>query len=98
MDDHVHILMGLHPSLSLADYMRELKTGTSRWISQEGIFPGFNGWQDGYGAFTISVREQDAVIRYIKEQQIHHQQTDYLGELRSILDEARIKYDEKYIA
>jgi len=41
MDDHVHILTSLHPSLSLADYMRELKTGTSRWISQEGIFPGF---------------------------------------------------------
>jgi putative transposase len=98
MSDHVHILMALHPSLSLADYMRELKANTSRWISQEGIFPAFNGWQDGYGAFTISVREKDAVIRYIKDQQVHHQQTDYLGELRRMLDEAKIKYDDRYIA
>lgn len=98
MDDHVHILTSLHPSLALADYMRELKTGTSRWISQEGIFPGFNGWQDGYGAFTISTREQDAVIRYIKDQQQHHQQTDYLDEYRRMLTEARIQYDDKYLA
>ena len=98
MDDHVHILTGLHPSLSLADYIRELKTGTSRWISQECIFPGFNGWQDGYGAFTISVREKDAVIRYIKDQQAHHQHTDFLGEYRRMLSDARIKYDDRYIA
>ncbi len=44
MDDHVHILMSLHTSLSVADYMRELKANTSRWIKQEGIFPGFDGW------------------------------------------------------
>ena len=98
MDDHVHILTGLHPSLSLADYIRELKTGTNRWISQEGIFPGFSGWQDGYGAFTISVREKDAVIRYIKEQQEHHQHTDFLGEYRRMLEDARIKYDDRYLA
>ena len=98
MDDHVHILTGLHPSLSLADYVRELKTGTSRWISQEGIFPGFSGWQDGYGAFTISVREKDAVIGYIKEQQAHHQHTDFLEEYRRMLSDARIKYDDRYLA
>ena len=98
MDDHVHILTSLHPSLALADYMREVKTGTSRWIKEENIFPGFDGWQDGYGAFTVSAGEQDAVIRYIKDQQIHHQHTDYLGEYRRMLSEARIKYDDKYLA
>ncbi|WP_395738066.1 IS200/IS605 family transposase [Prosthecobacter sp.] len=98
MDDHVHILTSLHPSLALADYMRELKTGTSRWIKEEGIFPAFDGWQDGYGAFTVSAGEQDAVIRYIKDQQIHHQQTDYLAEYRRMLSAARIKYDDKYLA
>lgn len=98
MDDHVHILTSLHPSLALADYMRELKTGTSRWMSQEGIFPGFDGWQDGYGAFTVSAREQDAVIRYIKDQQMHHQHTDYLEEYRRMLSDAKIKYDERYLA
>ena len=98
MDDHVHILTSLHPSLALADYMHELKTGTSRWIKEQSIFPAFDGWQDGYGAFTVSAGEQDAVIRYIKDQQIHHQHTDYLGEYRRMLSEARIKYDDKYLA
>jgi REP element-mobilizing transposase RayT len=98
MEDHLHILTSLHPSLSLADYMRELKSGTSRWISKEGIFPGFSGWQDGYGAFTVSMREKDAVIRYIKDQQVHHQQTDYLYEYRHLLEEAKIQYDAQYIA
>jgi putative transposase len=98
MEDHLHILTSLHPSFSLADYMRELKTGTSRWISKEGIFPGFTGWQDGYGAFTVSMREKDAVIRYIKDQQVLHQQTDYLDEYRRLLEEAKIQYDDQYIA
>jgi REP-associated tyrosine transposase len=98
MEEHVHILMALHPGLSLADYIRELKTGTSRWISKEGIFPGFSGWQDGYAAFTVSIHEKDAVIRYIKDQQVHHQRTDYLDEYRSMLNQAKIKYDEQYIA
>ncbi len=98
MEDHLHILTSLHPSLSLSNYMRELKTGTSRWISKEGIFPGFTGWQDGYGAFTVSMREKDAVIRYIKDQQTHHQQTGYLDEYRRLLEEAKIQYDDQYIA
>jgi REP element-mobilizing transposase RayT len=98
MEDHLHILTSLHPTLSLTDYMRELKTGTSRWISKETIFTDFTGWQDGYGAFTVSVREKDAVIRYIKDQQIHHQKTGYLDEYRHLLEEAKIQHDDQYIA
>ncbi|WP_395738903.1 IS200/IS605 family transposase [Prosthecobacter sp.] len=97
MEDHVHVLMALHPMLSLADYMRELKTGTSEWIGKSIAFPEFGGWQEGYAAFTVSIREKEAVVRYIKNQQVFHQQTDFQEEYRRMLKEAQIKCDEASI-
>jgi len=53
-EDHLHILTDLHPSVALADFMRELKASTSKWIKEKGIFFLFDGWAEGYGAFTCS--------------------------------------------
>ena len=62
VEDHVHILTSLHPAIALADLVKEIKTSTSSWIKDENIFPGFTHWQDGYGAFTVSHSDKDAVI------------------------------------
>jgi REP element-mobilizing transposase RayT len=47
--NHLHILTDLHPSYALSDFMRELKVSTSVWMKGSGLFPGFDGWADGYG-------------------------------------------------
>jgi putative transposase len=52
MEDHLHILCDLHPSIVLADLMKDMKTSTSIWMKYSGKFPGFTGWAEGYGAFT----------------------------------------------
>lgn len=98
MEDHVHVLMALHPLLSLEDYMRELKTGTTEWIGKSIAFPEFDGWQQGYAAFTVSIREKESVIRYIKNQQVIHEQTGFLDEYRRMLEDAQIKCDEPSFA
>src|SRR5437867_3046198 len=58
-DDHVHILTATPTTLSLADYVKEIKTGSSRWLKDQPAFSRFCGWQDGYGGFTVSFREKD---------------------------------------
>jgi putative transposase len=96
-DDHVHILSGLHPSVALADFGKDIKLGASGWIKEERAFPQFTYWQEGYGAFTLSIKEKDAVIEYIKNQEEHHQRVSFRDEFRKLLEEAGIEFDERYL-
>jgi REP element-mobilizing transposase RayT len=96
-DDHLHILMSMHPAESLAEFVKQLKISTSNWIKENKIFPDFSHWQEGYGAFTLSMTERDALIDYIKNQEEHHKKFSFMEELRKLLTEAKIEYDERYI-
>ena len=55
IEDHIHIMSDLHPSICLSDYVKDIKVASSIWMKENGHFPAFEGWQDGYGAFTYSV-------------------------------------------
>jgi REP element-mobilizing transposase RayT len=96
-EDHLHILASLHPSVSLADLVKDIKTGASVWIKKEGVFPMFAHWQDGYAAFTHSKQEIDRLIEYIKGQEEHHRRTSFVEEYRKLLEEAGIEFDERYM-
>jgi putative transposase len=95
--DHVHILTGLHPSRSLADFVKEIKVSSSHWIKTNCTFAGFPGWQAGYGAFTHSKQDQERLIQYIKGQEQHHAGLSFADELRSLLIEAGVELEEKYL-
>ncbi|SPE31196.1 transposase [Acidobacteriia bacterium SbA2] len=96
-EDHVHILSSLYPSVSLADLIKDIKTGSSLWIKREGIFRMFSHWQDGYAAFTHSKRDIDGLIEYIKGQAEHHRRTSFAEEYSRLLGEAGIEFDERYM-
>jgi putative transposase len=96
MEDHLHILCDLHPQLALADYMRDMKTSTSKWLKTNGNFPKFNGWAEGYAALTYSWREKDMIINYIKNQQEHHRKISFKDELRQLLNEQGVEIDERF--
>jgi REP element-mobilizing transposase RayT len=97
VEDHVHILTGLHPTCSLADLVKDLKTSTSSWIKEQGLFLNFSHWQDGYGAFTVSHDDKDGVIEYIKNQVEHHRKVSFQDELRAFLMKHGVKFNEKYL-
>jgi putative transposase len=97
IEDHIHILASLHPSICLSDFIKEIKTSTNTWIKEKNVFPAFTYWQSGYGAFTLSYAEKDGLIEYIKNQQEHHKTESYLDELRRLLKAAGIEFDEKYL-
>ena len=97
VEDHLHLLTSLHPSVSLADLPKSLKTGSSVWIKENRIFPAFDYWQEGYGAFTLSIRDKDPIIEYIKNQEEHHRHESFLDEYRRLLHEADIAFDDRYL-
>lgn len=97
VEDHIHIFTDLHPSLSLADLVKDIKVASSLWMKESGCFPNFEGWQEGYGAFTYSLKEKDNVIRYIKNQKEHHRVETSYEEYKRLLVEHGIAFEEKYL-
>jgi putative transposase len=97
IEDHIHIMSDLHPSICLSDYVKDIKVASSLWMKENGKFPAFEGWQDGYGAFTYSGREKDMIINYIKNQKEHHKSENFYDEYKRLLIENGIEFDEKYL-
>jgi putative transposase len=95
--DHIHIVTHIHPTISLASLVKDIKLATTEYIEFEFLFPGFDGWQDGYGAFTYSIGAKDNLIEYVKNQEEHHRLKTFHKEYIALLHEHRIEYDEKYL-
>ena len=95
--DHVHILLCLPADLALADCMRIVKTNSSRWLNtkHQGRFP--FAWQGGYGAFSVSESNRQEVIRYIQDQERHHQGISFQDEFLALLKRHGVAFDERYI-
>jgi len=96
MEEHIHILSDLHPSVALADYIRDIKISSSKWMKASGFFPDFNGWGIKYCAITCSYKDRDTIITYIKNQQEHHKKESFHNEITRIFREHGIDLDEKW--
>jgi len=96
MEDHVHILSDLHPSVALADYIKEIKVSSSKWMKASGFFPNFRGWGIKYCALTYSHKERNIIIDYIKNQQEHHRKESFQNEIKRLFKEHDINLDEKW--
>ena len=97
VEDHMHLLTTLHPTLALAKYIENVKTSSTSWIRREVVFERWPGWQDGYAAFSASIDEKDELIEYVKAQEEHHQSVSFADEYRALLERAGIKFDPKYL-
>ena len=96
MEDHLHILCDLHPTIALAEYMRDIKTSSSIWIKQSEKFPQFQGWAEGYAALTYSWKDKERIVNYIKNQQEHHKKESFEDELKRLLMEQGIEINYKF--
>ncbi|MFC3414346.1 IS200/IS605 family transposase [Algoriphagus hitonicola] len=97
VEDHLHILTHLHPTISISSLIKDIKLAADDFIKREAIFPKFKGWQDGYGAFTESIQAKERLITYIKNQEEHHRNVSFLDEYKALLNEHEIEFDEKYL-
>ncbi len=95
--DHLHIVTHLHPTIALAGLIKDIKLASSGFIKGQNLFPRFNGWQDGYGAFTYSIKEKEKLIEYVKNQEVHHRIKTFREEIIELLKEHEIEFDEQYL-
>jgi len=94
--DHVHLLVGLRATHTLADFLRELKSSSSAWVHREIGIKGFE-WQEGYGAFTVSASRLSAVKLYIKRQEEHHRKRTFREEYLEMLQRSGVEFDERFV-
>ena len=94
MEDHVHTLFRLPPTLTLAKAVNLLKSNSSTWMNELG--PRF-AWQEGYGAFSVSSSNVAAVIEYIDTQERHHRNKTFEEEFVALLRKHKVAFDPKYV-
>ena len=96
MQEHIHMLTDLHPTVALAVFIQKIKTASSVWLKQNQNFPRFRGWADGYAALTYSWKDKDVIINYIMNQREHHKNASFIDEYRALLEEAGVKIEDRY--
>lgn len=97
MPDHVHMLVGLRPNQSISDLMKTVKQHSSKWINDQKLLKARFEWQEGYAAFSYSKSDLKNVIRYIENQEVHHQKKTFSQEYKDLLKKFEVAYDEKYV-
>jgi REP element-mobilizing transposase RayT len=96
--NHLHLIIYLHPSQSLSDFVREIKRSSHNWmLDQKANFRTFPGWQVGYGGFTYNYKSKKDLIRYVENQAEHHKRVNFQDELIKLLNDYGIEFDEKYL-
>jgi len=95
--DHAHLLLRIPAKTAVSDFVGRLKASTSKHLNEaSGLIKKF-GWQEGFGAFSVSVSQQDKVARYIQNQVEHHKQETFENEYILLLDKHGVEYDSRYV-
>jgi putative transposase len=97
MSDHVHIFIGMKPTVTLSNLVRDIKAGSSGFINKKKWLRGKFNWQDGFGAFSHSSSEIDHIVWYIQSQEEHHRKTTFREEYTTLLKKFAVEYNEKYL-
>lgn len=95
--DHVHLLLQLGRTITIADAVGKIKSTSSNWVNQSRGLPTEFHWQAGYAAFSVSQSNVEAVREYIRRQREHHAKQSFQDELREWLRRYEIPWDERYV-
>ena len=94
MEDHIHLLIQIPPTLAVAKAVLAIKSNSSRWANEEGHK---FAWQQGYGAFSVSSSLIPTVIHYIENQEAHHRKMSFDAEFLALLKKHGIEFDPKFV-
>lgn len=97
MPDHIHAFVGLKPSMTISDLVRDMKNNSSNFINNNKLVKGKFSWQEGYGAFSYSHSHIQHVYDYILNQEEHHKKRTFRDEYLELLKKFEIEFDEKYL-
>jgi REP element-mobilizing transposase RayT len=97
MPDHIHLLVGLSPNISLSDFIRDIKTTSTKWIQSDPINLKTFSWQEGFAAYTVGYSTMQSAIKYIENQEVHHQYVTFEDEYLCLLKMQNIPYDQRFV-
>ncbi|MBY0245229.1 MAG: IS200/IS605 family transposase [Sphingobacteriaceae bacterium] len=97
VSDHIHIFVGLKPSMALSDLVRDIKNNSSKFINDKKLVRGKFSWQEGYGAFSYAHSQIEQVYNYILNQEQHHHKKTFKEEYVDFLQKFEIEYNETYL-
>lgn len=97
MPDHTHIFVGFKPTVSISDFVKEIKVESNEFINSKKWVSGRFAWQEGYGVFSYSQSHIDRVVKYVLNQEKHHQKSSFRQEYLALLEKFEIAFDEKYV-
>lgn len=97
VEDHVHLLVAIHPTTNVSDVIRDIKANSSRWVHETITTKSEFAWQSGYAAFAVSRSLTDQVSAYIRAQEEHHRTVSFQDELRAFLTRHGVEFDERYV-
>jgi len=97
MPDHIHLFVGFSPSVSIANFVKEIKVESNEFVNSKDWVKGKFKWQEGYGVFSYSHSHIDAVVKYVLNQEIHHQKKTFKQEYLGLLQKFEIAFDEQYL-
>jgi hypothetical protein len=83
--------------MALADLVREIKADSANFINKKRFVHGRFSWQEGYGAFSYGHSQLNRIIRYIQNQEIHHQRRSFRNEYLTLLRKFDIAFEDKYV-
>jgi putative transposase len=94
MEDHIHLLLQVPPTMALAKAVLTIKSNSSKWMGDQGHK---FSWQKGYAGFSVSASNVDAVIKYIQNQESHHKKMSFDEEFIALLKKHGVGFDPKYV-
>ena len=97
MPDHVHTFIGLRPSMSISDLVRDIKNNSSNFINDKRWVQGRFSWQAGYGAFSYAHSQVETVYNYILNQKEHHKRQTFKEEYYQFLKEFEVSHQERFL-
>ncbi len=97
VEDHVHVLVGIKPTMMIDALVRDIKNNSSNFVNSKGWVNGKFSWQEGYGGFTYARRDIEYLYGYILNQEQHHAKKTFKKEYTDLLSEFEIPYEEKYL-
>lgn|SRR5665213_1942348 len=97
MADHVHLAVRLNRKSNVSELVGDLKSSSSKWLKMKSPRLAKFEWQKGYGAFSVSPKDLNALIAYIDAQEVHHAKRDFQDEFRALLQKYGVEFDERYL-
>jgi putative transposase len=97
MPDHTHLFVGIKPTVRISDLIKEIKVESNEFINSKKWIRGTFSWQEGYGVFSYSNSQVDSEVKYVLNQEAHHQKKTFKQEYYELLKEFEISFEEKYL-